>query len=62
MRIDNDGESLRHKEITQRPEKEPTAKTFRPGKTYIPPKDHPWRKRQYRLSRPLRDGSAPITE
>ena len=62
LRMMSDGARLRHMEITQRPEKEPTAKTLRPRKTYIPPKDHPWRKRQNRLSRPVRDGSAPLTE
>lgn len=62
MRITSDGRGLGHREITERPEKEPTAKTLRPRRPYIPPKDHPWRKRQNRRSRPLQGGSSTLIE
>lgn len=62
MRITNDDGCLRHREIKQRPEREPTAETRRPKRPYIPAKDHPWRKRQNCRSRPVRNGSSPLTE
>lgn len=45
MLITYKDKSLRYKEITQRPVKKvvPTPKAVKPRKTYIPPKDHPWR-------------------
>ncbi|MBI5903058.1 MAG: hypothetical protein HZB84_06215 [Deltaproteobacteria bacterium] len=62
MRITGDGVCLNYREITERPAKEPMAKTLRPRRPYIPPKDHPWRKRKTGPSRPVRDGSSPLTE
>ncbi len=44
LHITSNGTSLKYREITERPKKEAQAKS--PRKTYIPPKDHPWRRWQ----------------
>ena len=47
MVITHEGNRLRFKEITERPEKEqkkPLIFVFRKRKKYIPPLDHPWRR------------------
>ncbi len=51
MHIVVDSKSLKYKEITERPEKEAMIKrSSKPGKPYVPPKDHPWRRWQSRKS------------
>jgi len=40
--------ALRYREIMKRPKKEFSAKSLRPSKPSIPPKDHPWRRWQNR--------------
>lgn len=46
MAITHEGNRLRFKEITERPEKEqkPIIFIFKKRKTYIPPLNHPWRR------------------
>ncbi len=51
LQITSNRTSLKYRVITQRPKKEAPAKTLRPRKTYIPPKDHPWRR--WQLRKPL---------
>lgn len=62
LHITGDGRGLGHREITQRPEKEPTAKTLRPGRPYTPAKDHPWRLWRNRKSLPAKETYAVLTE
>lgn len=50
LHITSNGTSLKYREITERPKKEAPAKTLKPRKAYIPPKDHPWRKWQHQKS------------
>ncbi len=50
LHITSDVASLKYREITERPKREAPAKSLRPRKTYIPPKDHPWRRWQLRKS------------
>ena len=51
MHIVVDAKSLKYKEITERSGKETTTKrSSKPGKPYVPPKDHPWRRWQCRKS------------
>ncbi len=51
MHIVVDSKSLKHKEITERPEKEASTKRpSKPRKSCVPPKDHPWRRWQSRKS------------
>ena len=55
LHITSDGTSLKYRELTERPKKEAAAKRPpRPRKTYLPPKDHPWRRWQSRKSTPER--------
>jgi hypothetical protein len=51
LHITSNGTSLKYWEITERPKKEAPAKNLKPRKTYIPPKDHPWRR--WQLRKPL---------
>lgn len=46
LHITSNGTSLKYRQITERPNKEASTKSLRPRKTYIPPKDHPWRRWQ----------------
>ena len=50
LHITSNGTSLKYREITERPKKEALAKTLKPRKRYIPPKDHPWRRWQHQKS------------
>lgn len=48
LHITNGKEGLRYREIAERPVKAtPVQKTPRPRSSYIPPKDHPWRRHSY---------------
>jgi transposase len=62
MRITGDGGPFRHREITDRPERQIAVKRRGPRKPHVPPKDHPWRHWKIRPSRPLTDTSATQTE
>jgi hypothetical protein len=44
VHIMSGNESLKYKEITERPKKETATKRPRARKPYVPPKDHPWRR------------------
>jgi len=45
VRIRSAGVNVRYRQITERAKKAvPEAKTPKPRKLYVPPKDHPWRK------------------
>ncbi len=46
LHITSNGTSLKYSQITERPNKEASTKSLRPRTTYIPPKDHPWRRWQ----------------
>jgi hypothetical protein len=48
LHITNNGNSLKFKEITERPKRttNTTKEVSKSRKSYIPPKDHPWRLRQ----------------
>jgi len=52
LHITSDGVALLYREIMERPQKEFLAKSPRPRKSYIPPKDHPWRRWHIRKSLP----------
>lgn len=41
------GKTLKHRQIEERPKKESRQKIPKPRKSYVPPKDHPWRTRRY---------------
>lgn len=48
LHVTNQGIGLKYGEIKERPKKEGVEKAPKARKSYIPPKDHPWRKWQNR--------------
>lgn len=62
LHITSKGIRLRYREITERPRKETQVKTPMPRKTYVPPKDHPWRQLKNRKYVPEKEGLCVLTK